>query len=324
MTFINKRDNRVEPYHFEFHQLMLAIFMLALALIAVQVRADDTQWIPLAHHEHLKFDAQSVQVNGLGLVVQADDDVFVAMLNHQNVRGLSNESVPANKNSLELVADIKTRRHQYLAVLKGEFEQFSKMELGDFQVGGAYGYQWLTQPQFSVVLGAGLFVAGHSAQGEESGLALMPIPLIRINHQSDWVAAQFEFLGSPSIAATLAPKQKLRIKLNANMDQIGSWDDLAHDVAIAYRPFAQTSAIDDFAELAVGFKRDAFATLDGKSGNEFSQRKLQYHAIYSELDLSLLKLTAGFAYEGQMRNADKTEAQLAEGFYFSVQGMYAF
>ena len=73
-----------------------------------------------------------------------------------------------------------------------------------------------------------------------------------MNYHSDWLDAKFEFLTSPNLSLTLAPKNRVRFTGDFRMDQMRDSRDPIFEVALAYRFYSDQDEMGDFAGFSIG------------------------------------------------------------------------
>lgn len=283
----------------------------------------NTQIVPLAQYEQLNLSTQSVQSISAGLAVQNENLMFMSIYSGTAYEAPLTETVGQRLYSFETMIDGRVGRHQYIASIQTESDQPLSFQWSDLQAGVAYGYEIIAQPNLSVVAGGG-FAYGdfgiETSNGEN--WPLIPIPLLRVHHSSDIAETTFEFLTSPSLSFTLAPKNKVRLVSDIRFDQLRDSRDIIFETALHYRFFSADHEYGDFAGIAVGIKNDHYGSY--KLMQDVEPAELQYMAAFAAVDITLLKLTTGYAFNSRTYQEGKNNQQLGEGFYFSVQGLFAF
>jgi hypothetical protein len=285
----------------------------------------EVQYVPLAQYERMNLASQSVQSLSTGLVINSDNALFVGMVSTHSFEESIGNGIADRYTALDVLLDVTRGRHQYLGILKSESDQLLNSNVENSQAAAVYGYEWLQGSNVSLVVGGGLALGDFGIETSNgNNWPLIPVPLLRVNTQSDWLNTKFEFLTSPNFSFTLAPQGHVRVKGDFRMDQMRDLRDVIFETTLEYRPFSEDSEIGDFAGLAVGFKNDNYSAFmkNENSGNDSAE--VQYQALFAAIDLSLLKVTTGYAINGQTRFSDTENQNLGEGFYLSIQGMFAF
>ena len=150
------------------------------------------------------------------------------------------------------------------------------------------------------------------------------MPLVRVNYHTDWLDTKFEFITSPNLSFTLAPRDRVRLTGDFRMDQFRDARDLIYEVALEYRPYSEQKEQGDFAGVSIGFKNDNYGAF--KLGNEGEDESLEvhYNSLFAAIDVSVLKITAGYAFDGRSLYRETQKQDMGEGFFISVQAMYPF
>ncbi len=288
-----------------------------------QAEQNATQVLPLAQYESLNLASQVVQSISAGIAVQNDNLLMVAMLNGSTFdEPLSNTSA-ANLYTLDTLVDAHIGRHQVIASLQSEADQPFAFHWQDVQLGLAYGYEIVAQPNVSVVAGGGLAYGDFGLETSAGkNWPLLPIPLLRVNYRSNIADAKFEFLTTPNLTVTLAPNSPLRFSGDVRFDQLRSARDIIFEAALHYRFFTPDHAYGDFAGVAIGLKNDHFSSYSLM--DDVAPAELQYMAAFVSLDATLVKVTTGYAFANRIYQEEKDEQAFGDGFYVSVQGMLAF
>ena len=114
---------------------------------------------------------------------------------------------------------------------------------------------------------------------------------------------------------------KFRCSGDIRIDQFRDIRDLIFEAALHYRFFSAEDPSGDFAGIAAGVKNDSFGFTPGGSDESY---EIQYGAVFTELDLSILKITGGYAFGGRERFGDSLSEESGDGYFLTFQGMYQF
>ena len=222
------------------------------------------------------------------------------------------------------LTDGKKNRHQYLGILKSESDEPMYGGLRTFQAAAVYGYELLKSQNFSLALGGGLAVGSFGIERENGEpWPIIPVPLVRANYETNWMKFKFEFLTGPNFELVIGPKSHVRFITDLRMDQFRDSRDLVFESSLAYRFFSAESEMGDFAGISVGFKNDNYGEFNiGGQKDEFFE--LHYYSFFGAIDISLLKLTAGYAFGGRELYKQEYKKDIGEGYFLSVQAMYQF
>jgi hypothetical protein len=105
------------------------------------------------------------------------------------------------------------------------------------------------------------------------------------------------------------------------MDQFRDSRDLIFETSVEYRFFDSDGPVGDLAGVSLGFKNDSLGFTAGKTDEEY---ELQYCALFAELDLAILTLAGGYAFEGRERRGEDDIRRIGSGYFVSLQGLYQF
>ena len=113
------------------------------------------------------------------------------------------------------------------------------------------------------------------------------------------------------------------------MDQLRDIRDLVFECALAYRFFPVDHPMGDFAGISVGVKNDNYGAfnLGGYETVDLEEDEsieIHYCAVFGMIDLSLLKITGGYAFRGRELYQEEQTKDMGEGYFLSIQGMYQF
>ncbi|MDR3173408.1 MAG: hypothetical protein LBU19_04080 [Treponema sp.] len=202
--------------------------------------------------------------------------------------------VPKQFHQIDAVFDGRMRRHQLLLIFKSAADKPIAGGLNTFQAGLGWGYEVIRRPQVSLILGGALGVSNFGLT-LPSGAAwpVLPLPLIRFGIDTPWFVSSFEFLTSPNLSFTVAPKERVRFTADMRMDNYRSIGDLVGEWVLWYRFFPSEHRLGDFAGIGAGFKNDSVDFGLSRNGEKF---ELQQSSAFAVLDFTLLKLQGGIHF----------------------------
>ena len=278
------------------------------------------QVIPLAQYELLSLESQTVHSPGAGVVVVGEELVLVGLYNRRLFTRDLNFDYPETYHSIELMADGRRDRHRYLGAFQSRSDRPVVGGLRTFQVVAFYGYEVVQQPNFSLVLGGGLAVSdfGIETPGGDPW-PLIPLPLVRAAWEIRLLNANLDFMPGPSLSLTLAPQSRLRATVDARFDQLRDERDLFFEGALVYRFFTPEHPMGDLAGVSVGIKSDAF---EFARETKDESLELHYYALFGTLDLTLLKLSGGYAFDSRLRYRERVSESAGDGWFISVSALY--
>jgi hypothetical protein len=226
-----------------------------------------------------------------------------------------NPDMPKLYHGIRGIFDSRIGRHQILAILAANSDAPIYGGLNTFRFAGGWGYEIISKPHISLILGA---VAGVSDFGFAS--PVMPLPLVRFGVDTRWFASSFDFITGPNLSFTIAPKERIRFSADMEMETFRSIADLNCEFTLWYRLFSPDHKMGDFAGIGVGFKNE-LTSFD--LSRDFSQDKfeLQKCSVLATLDLSILTVQAGWVIDSNYLLDDEKAGSPGNGFFLSVQGM---
>lgn len=282
-------------------------------------------FIPLVHYEYLSLDLQDVHSAGAGLIIDSENLLFVGIYSGYSFGEELSYDYPGLYHKLDCLLDGRIGRHQYIGIFKTQSDRPVSGGLSTYTSAAVYGYELIKKENFSFFLGAGAAVGDFGIEfSNGDSCPVIPVPLVRMKYASDLIETKFEFLTSPNFSFTLGPKSRVRLTGDFRMDQFRDERDIIFELALAYRFFSAEHEMGDFAGVSLGIKNDNYGAfmLGGENGDESVE--LHYYAAFASLDLSLLKITGGYAFEGRELYREEEKKDSGEGWFVSVQGLYQF
>lgn len=310
---------------------LIIIFTLTIPLIAQNGQEKDgAHYIPLLKYDYLTLDSQNIHSPSAGLVVMSDNVLFVGLFTRHSFEEPFLFDYPKVYHSIDILFDGQKNRHQYLGIFKSESDQPVYGGLITFQTAVAYGYELVQRQNYSLVLGGGLAVSDFGIElSNGEPWPLIPVPLIRMKYNSRYIESKFEFLTSPNFDLTVGPKSQFRFIGECRMDQFRDIRDLIFECSLAYRFFPLDHPMGDFAGISVGVKYDNYGAFnlgsyDTIDFEEEESIELHYNAVFGTIDLTLLKISGGYAFNGRELYRGVDTQDIGDGYFLSIEGMYQF
>jgi hypothetical protein len=294
---------------------LIGLGILCLATPSL-LAEEKLSYVPMIGYEILSLDSQDVHSTSVGGAILAPNATFVGLYSYRFFDSEPAPDYPDYYHSLDLLYDALPGRHQVVGLLKTESDRPVYGGIKTFQTAGVYGYEVISRPQTTLALGGGVAVA-------DFGLAwpVLPVPFIRLGHESRLLDASFDFITGPNLGLTLLPESHLQLRGDMRMDEFRDIRDLIFEVALEYRFFSEGTARDSFAGMSLGLKNDVLGFTAADSGDEY---QMHYYGVFGEVDLGLLTLTGGYAFDGRKRYGEDVTAGTGEGFFLTVQGLCMF
>lgn len=278
--------------------------------------------IPMAAYAYVSLDEQSIHTPGIALAVQNDTKTYIATYQYTSLNEDPLFGVPKLYHAINFLGDLHSGPWNTLLIFRSESDEPITGGLRTFQMGGAFGYDFLFSRKSSLIFGMGL--AGGDFGVELSNgkpLLLIPIPMIRYKREATFYDLEFSFLTSPNLTLTIAPQRKLRLSGDVRIDRLRDAGDIIFESILWYRFFDDSHEYGDFAGVGIGIKRED-ATFD--LANREDVFSLQYYGAFLTLDATVLKVSAGYAFGAVERHGEEFKTDLSNGFYVEIQGLYLF
>ncbi len=303
--------------------ISMGILLFCSSLFAVTPVNSTEQNVQIAglfQQDSVSLDSQSIRSSSLGVVYEKEDLSFVGIFTQHDMDAPLKYGYPNQFKSIDMLVDGKKDDYHYIGIFRSESDQPVSGGLSTYQIGTAIGYEISRTENMSVVLGGGVAVGDFDI--ETSGgktWPIIPVPLVRINYESEHLNSKFEFLTSPNFSFTLFPDKQLRMTGDIRIDQFRDSRDVIYELNLGYRFFHEKSEHGDFAGISIGIKNDSigeFTLADTKGDETF---EVHYNSLFATLDLSLIKITAGYAFNGRQLYQGAVKETIGDGKYFSVQ-----
>lgn len=315
----------------------ISCFMISISVYSEEKKgknSDNLNAIPLFKYDYLSLDSRTIHSPGAGLVLQTEDLMFVGLYTRHSFEKPVLYNYLNDYHTIDSLFDGKINRHQYLGIFKSESDMPVKGGLKTFQAGAVYGYEIIKGKELSFVLGLGLAVGDFGIDFSNGNpLPVIPIPLIRMKSGCQWFKSSFDFLTTPNLNFTIGPKSQIRITGDIRMEQFRDNRDILYEFALYYRFFPATHNMGDFAGVAIGIKNDNYGAFDLRNSFKSSLRseedtdesiEIHYNAVFARIDITLLKITAGYAFSGRELYREEIKRSTGNGYIVSVEGLYQF
>ncbi|MCF7814620.1 MAG: hypothetical protein K9N40_09085 [Candidatus Cloacimonetes bacterium] len=310
---------------------LIIILTLTIPLVAQnEIEEKGINYIPLVKYDFLSLDAQNIHSPGCGLVIMSKNTMFVGLYTQHKFEKSLRLDYPATYHSIDILFDASKGRHQYLGIFKSESDQPVYGGLHTFQASAAYGYELIQKKNLSLVLGGGIAVSDFGIEvSDGKPLPVIPVPLIRAKYESQFIKTKFEFLTGPNFDLTIGPQSQFRWVNECRLDQFRDSRDLIFESTLNYRFFPIDHQMGDFAGIAVGIKNDNYGAFDlGEHNKNYPEDEetfeTHYNSVFGVLDLTLLKITGGYAFNGRELYREEDTEDTGEGYFLSIEGMYQF
>ncbi len=291
-----------------------------------------TSYIPLAQYEHFHTSEQSIKSKSIGLVIERKNFFFVGITTFHKFHDTLLFDFPRSYQTIDILSELQRDNSQILLILKSSTDCPESLELQTFQSAIVYGYKFLDEKQFSLIFGGGIAVSDFGIEYSNGKTwPIIPVPLLKIKTHNQYLKTKFEFISSPNLDITLFPTNHIRATFEGRFDKLRDERDLLFESKLHYRFFSASDKLGDIAGVAIGFKNSNYgafnlAEREDENCQENETLEIQYHSVFAELDLSLLKVSAGYNFDSrELYETEKlTSKNLDDGWFLSVQGAWKF
>ena len=296
---------------------------------------DDTSIIPVVYGSGLFLEEQVLRGIGGGVIVLAGDfeereaerrDTMqmVALYTRHDLMDEAPEGCPEGYNNLDFLLQKKMRRHQFFSLLKSYSDEPVSGGIETFDFVAGYGFELVSREHHSLWLGASLGVSdwGPVLPGDGE-TPVLPVPFVHYDYYSRWMNLSFDFTTSPMLDLVIAPQSRVRVKGSTIICDLGEIEDggIKYDLSLEYRLFSSEHRLGDVAGVRMGYLAEDYEyDLSGRDGESL---QIAWKSVYAVLDLSLLELTAGYAFDGRQYYKD-AEDDLGSGWYVNFQLAWLF
>ncbi len=294
------------------------LFLLLLSTVYGETEsgspAKKLNYIPMAMYEGLILGEQEIRSPGFGFACAGKNFTAAAFYAAYHFDDSLLLDYPETYHSVDFLFDGKTERGNWLLLFSSSSDEPACGGLRTFQAAGVYGRSLIEGQRGSLVLGGGLAVSDfgiENAEGEP--WPLIPVPFLRASFRTSLLSSSFDFITGPNLTIVLLPERKMRLVGDFRMDEFRDARDLIFETFLRYQL--------GFAGISVGFKNDA---LSFDLGEEEERLEVHYHAIFACVDLAVLKLSVGYAFDARERYREEYTRDSGEGLFLSLQGLYQF
>ncbi len=289
-----------------------------------------TNYIPLFQSENLNVSEQSLQCQSAGFVIEKENFLFVGITSFTKFEQQPLFEFPKSYLSIDVLTEFKKNSSEILFIYKSDADKTESFELQTLQTALVYGHRFIDKENFQLVFGGGLAVSDFGIEcSDGSTLPMIPVPLLRINSHNQLFTTKFEFITSPNLDITFLLSEHIKATFEGRFDQLRDERDLLFESKLHYRFFSASDDLGDIAGVALGFKNGNHGAfnLAKRDNKENETLEIQYRSIFAELDLTLLKLSAGHAFQGRELYQDGeqlSKQNVGDGYFWSVQALYQF
>jgi len=278
---------------------------------------------PLAQYEQVFLTNRTVVSPSVGLIITTGDEespnelVVLALYSAHLYEGGLEFGYPDLSHEISGIFSARHGRHRWIGLFVSESDRPVAGGLPTFKTGAIYGYDVVSAPDLSLMLGGGAVIGDFGIDlSDGSPLPILPVPFVRFTTKAPWLETKFEFLSGPDLSLAIAPRSPLGINAELRMDSFDSIRDLIFDASLVYRPFIGRVDELDFINFSVGISNSEL-TFYRSEGSY----KLQSYDAYGKLDLGVLQLRLGYAFDSRETYGGDTVLDAGTGMTVSIQGV---
>lgn len=293
----------------------------------------ELNYIPLVQYDYISLDSQEIHSPGGGLAIQGQDLMFVGLYTRHLIQENPTCDYPDAYHSIDILFDVRDRRHQYLGLFKSQSNEPVYGGYNTFQTAFLYGYEFIKGDHSSLIFGGGLAVSDFGIETSEGDTwPAIPVPLLRYKYTSTWLQGALDFITGPNVNMVFGPASRLRFTIDTRMDEFRDLRDVLYEFTLGYRFFSPDHEMGDFAGIAIGFMNANYGAFDLNSrygsltddDDTDESLEMHYYSVFATLDITLLKITGGYAFGGRELCRDDITRDLGNGYFVSLQGLYQF
>lgn len=304
-------------------QLSCWQLLLLLATLSATANAESAppQIVPLLQHDSLQLDAQTLHASSLGVMLNTKEVAFTGLYTAYRFSQPLELGFPRRYHSIEALLEVTAGDDHYIALLSSDSDQPISGGINTYKAGALWGRELIHTPTLTLLLGGGLALGNFGVKtADGDNWPLLPIPLVRAEYQTDWIHGLLEMVTSPNLSFTLAPDQPWRLQGDLRFAQLRDGRDLIFDLALHYYPASNPPGIN----LLLGVKNDHYGVFNLGHRDEEQTLEAQFRSLYAGIDLGVLQLKAGYAFDARLRYRDNDRQRLGDGYYLSLQALFPF
>ncbi|MBI4652435.1 hypothetical protein HY745_14405 [Candidatus Desantisbacteria bacterium] len=313
-----------------FEMLKQVLYLYLIVLYPVVAYCDSSEdvkqnnhlSVPLVQYDDMNLTSHRIQSTSAGLLLNREDVKFTGIYTQHEFNKSLSYDFPNMYHSIDTLLEVKNGRNQYIVILKSDSDQPISGGLSTLQAGAVYGKKLINNSRLSLVLGGGIAIGDFGIEvSDGEPWPVIPVPLVRMNYHPNLLDLNFEFLTSPNLNFTIAPKKRIRFTGDFRIDQMRDSRDIIFETNLVYRIFNDNHKLGDFAGVSIGFKNDNVGPFALENKDKEETVEVHYYSVFVTIDLSIIKLSVGRAFDGRLLYREDIKQDIGEGNFISVQGM---
>ena len=312
---------------------MQKLFFMIIAVMFSQTafaeeKKNDFHIMPFTNYAYLGFAGQKIHTPGAGIIFTNGDlsplvsdernSLFIAAVYKQYYVDENRAGYEDLYHDISMLADKKYKRHLIFGVLTSQAAEPFFGGLHTFTGGIGYGYEFIQNETISLTAGGGLVVTDFGIElSNGAAWPVIPLPILRFYAETSWVNFSLQFQKSLTVSFTLLPETKIRLTNTFVMEPFDMRNvrDIYFDTAIWYRFFSKDSKMGDLIGIGLGIKNSGFRFDLSEKKKSY---KVNYYSAYGIFDMSFLRLSAGYSFEGREIYDGKDTNNIGGGFFITA------
>ena len=303
-TQVQAAEENQKP--FQNHLLTMAGFK------ALQTDEKDFVLSPSLNLQYMRFKNKGVES-------KQPDAIIIAggySLDHYT-KGLGPDEVD-NFHNINLMGNVAVGKNTFTGILAAN-GQVPFSSITTLTAGLMYSRQIVKTDNISFTAGAGIIVADLGLNINDVDIYCIPLPVFSFNYNNDYLSTGISMMGMPSLSLSLFPKSIVRFNGSCGLAGFSSVRDITFDCALVYYPLFYTNA-KEFLSVSAGVMN----TVNSSFLKDKTKYSFQYYSVYGEINASLVKLRAGYNFDGEKRINKDVKGEMYKGLFASVQAMFMF
>ncbi|MDC7226046.1 MAG: hypothetical protein PQJ61_04695 [Spirochaetales bacterium] len=286
------------------------------------IAEDSSMYIPVAGYDYLNIESVTIHTPGIGLIL-VDDSFAVSGIYKHGFLSEENQSYPLSGfHSVDLMMEVHKDGHQLITSFISESDQPVYGGWATLQAAVIYNYRLINTDVFKLHVGAGAALGDFGIDlADGSNWPLVPILFLSLEYTASGFKAEFSFISGPDLDIVLFPENNFRIYGQLQINSYKDLRDLLFDLSLCYRLFAENESVEDFIGISAGINNNV---LDFVPGGDDEEYELQYYSLYTKIDLSIIKISGGYNFNGRRLFGNEISYLEDSGFFLGLEGAYRF
>jgi len=272
-----------------------------------------------AGYEFISLERQTMHAPsaGFGFISAQTGRRFLGMVTYRHVffQEAAHLGIPQRFHQINAIFDGSINRHRLMFFLGSSSDEPIVGGFSVIQAMAGWGYEVVNRPHTSLTLGVTLGIGDFGiALPSGDPLPVLPLPLIRLNVETQWLALSFTV---PTLGFTIAPQQRVRLAGNIQLVSFRSISDIIFECTLWYRLFGADHRMGDFAGIGVGVRSASSSFTISHDATRFEMRQT---SVFAVADFSIARIRGGWIFDSRYRLDRRDAGSPGRGWYVSLQG----